>query len=234
MLRRRIRFKKRYWYRARLITNCYGVRVFDQFLNLIWSASVRSVLRTNVIPNFPSVVFFYISSRKITFCQLFVLVQCGISQVRACLTNVQTTKKFFYIFVPRLPGYPLLSAVHFSLADTVATRILASCGLQNTKCPYEFSIIHIGPTYRVGHSPPLLRIVFPETYKFDWRKLPRFVLSSYHYLIFSHFSTNLFPFLLSESFFQCNEQRGGDRTWCRWCRIARCQARDSRIKKTWR
>lgn len=197
MPRRRTRFKKRYWYRARLITNWSSVRVFDQFSNLIWSASVRSVLRTNVIPNFPSVTFFYISSRKITFRQLFVLVQRGISQVQACLTNVQTTKNFFYIFVPRLPGYPLLSAVYFSLADTVATRILASCGLQNTKCPYEFSIIHIGPTYRVDHSPLLLQIVFPETCKFDGRKLPRFVLSSYHCLIFSHISTNFLPFLFS-------------------------------------
>lgn len=104
MLRRRTRFKKRYSYRARLITNWSGIRVLDQFSNLIWSASVRSVLRTNVIPNFPSVTFFYISSRRITFCQLFVLVQCGISQVQACLTNVQTTKIFFLHFCTTIAG----------------------------------------------------------------------------------------------------------------------------------
>lgn len=153
-------------------------------------------------------LFFYISSRRITFCQLFVLVQRGISQVQACLTNVQTTKKFFYIFVPRLPGYPLLPAVYFSLADTVATRILASCGLQNTKCPYEFSIIHIGPTYRVDHSPLSLQIVFPGTYKFDRRMLhlgsyylPTTVLFSPSFLLIS------FPFFCLNLSFRCNERK---------------------------
>lgn len=133
MLRRRIRFKKRYWYRARLITNCYGVRVFDQFLNLIWSASVRSVLRTNVIPNFPSVVFFYISSRKITFCQLFVLVQCGISS--SVLDKRPNYKKIF---------------LHFCTTIAGISSIISGTFLAGGYSRYAYSRILRTPEYKVS------------------------------------------------------------------------------------